>query len=114
MSYLPMHGYQLRLPVAIRISAHHKAEGFTDYISASRISFSLPEPLSARCGQRIAFLLRVPEKITGGKGMLVRARGKVVAVKRISEPGVRDLTSVTATMDGYDFVAKGRNDEPLA
>jgi hypothetical protein len=114
MSYLPIRGYQLRLPIAIRTSEHRKAEGFTDYISASRICFSLPEPLTARRGQRIAFLVRLPEKMTGGNQMLVRARGKVVAVERISGPGIQDLTSVTATMDGYDFVAKDRNDKAFS
>lgn len=104
------HCYPVHLPIAVCTSAHAKAEGVTHSMSTSAISFSLSEPVPARLGERIALLVRLPNGITGDNQVLVRARGKVVDLKRSSKAGVQSFT-VTATMDGYDFMAKSFEDE---
>jgi hypothetical protein len=104
------HCYPVHLPIAVCTSANARAEGVTQSMSTSAVSFSLPEPVPARLGEPIAFLVRLPKVITGDNQMLVRARGKVVEVKRGPAAGGNGFT-VTATMDGYDFTAKSFEDE---
>jgi hypothetical protein len=104
------HCYPVHLPISICTSARMKAEGITHSMSTSAVSFSLSEPVPARLGEPISFLVRLPRVITGDNQMLVRARGKVVDIKRRHRAGVERLT-VTATMDGYDFMAKTSEDE---
>jgi hypothetical protein len=104
------HCYAVSLPIAVCTSAHAQAEGVTQSMSTSSISFSLAEPMQARLGEPIALLVRLPKVITGDSQMLVRARGKVVDMKRSSKAGEPRFT-VTATMDGYDFMSRNFEDE---
>jgi hypothetical protein len=97
--------HQLHIPAAVCTSGLAEAEGYTDYISSSDVSFSLSGLLFAHRGEHIAFFLRLPKELTGGNRMLVQGRGKVVNVQRRPRIGVQGLTTVTATIDRYEFMA---------
>ncbi len=105
----PKQRYEVHLPVAVCGPGRAQAAGVTDYISKRDIRFSVDEPLAVKRGTAIMLFVRLPAQITAGNQVLIRARGLVRRVERISEAGSERQT-FTATMDWYDFMTRGLQD----
>jgi c-di-GMP-binding flagellar brake protein YcgR len=96
--------YDLSLPVIIRIPAERQndsQEGKTRDISTRGLYFVIEQDLEA--GSELDITLTLPEEITHGTEVFVRALGKVVRVERRMEDGTARM-GVAAVIERYDII----------
>ncbi len=91
--------YDLSLPVVVRDGvAHH---GQTRDISTRGVYLLMDERLEA--GSTFDFTLTLPQEITGGSAVVVKAQGRVIRVDKKEEEGPNRL-GVAAIIEKYEIV----------
>lgn len=91
--------YELSLPVVVRDG--DKLNGQTRDISTRGVYFLMDEDLAA--GTTLDFTLTLPQEITGGTAVLVRAQGRVIRVDK-KESENKSRVGVAAVIEKYEIV----------
>lgn len=94
--------YELSLPVMVRDG--DKLNGQTRDISTRGVYFLMSEDLAP--GTTLDFTLTLPQEITGGPAVLVRAQGRVVRVDKVDKKDIEDpaRVGVAAVIEKYEIV----------
>lgn len=94
--------YELSLPVMVRDG--DKLNGQTRDISTRGVYFLMNEDLAP--GTTLDFTLTLPQEITGGTAVLVRAQGRVVRVDKVDKKETEDpaRVGVAAVIEKYEIV----------
>ena len=91
--------YELSLPVIVRDG--NNLNGQTRDISTRGVYFLMDEDLAP--GTTMDFTLTLPQEITGGAAVLVRAQGRVVRVDKKMEENKQRM-GVAAVIEKYEIV----------
>src|SRR5271156_5860834 len=99
------HQYEVHLPIAVRAPGHTHAAGVTDFMSSRAVRFRLEEPHTITRGTTVTLFVSLPPEFTSANKVVIRARGRVLNVERMSRLGA-PCSAFTAAMDSYDFVRR--------
>jgi hypothetical protein len=102
--------YEVHLPVAVWDSNLAEGRGVTEYMSSHDICFSVDNPTRIAIGTPIMLFVSLPEEVTSGNKVQLRASGRIVRVEGGLVPSV-DRVNLVASMDWYDFVRTDGSNE---
>jgi hypothetical protein len=102
---LPARRYEVHLPIAVRVPGQTPVAGVTDFMSSRDVRFRLEKPHAITRGSTVTLYVSLPPEFTVENQVLIRARGRVLHVRRTSRLGA-DCSAFTALMDSYEFVGK--------
>jgi hypothetical protein len=107
------HQYEVHLPISVRADGETLSAGVTDFMSSRDVRFRLQKPHTIARGSSVTMYVSLPAEFTAANQVMLRARGRVLNVKRMSRLGA-PCSTFTAAMDSYDFVGHDvLHDQPI-